>query len=78
MEKAVHNVDGLTKGGPYSHVVEAGGFVFVSGISVMIRQVWNLKRLSLLDRVPSVVDSELITAARDRASAVLDELKRRK
>ncbi|MCK4722180.1 MAG: RidA family protein [Dehalococcoidia bacterium] len=32
MEKAVHNVDGLTKGGPYSHVVEAGGFVFVSGM----------------------------------------------
>jgi len=32
MEKAVHNVGGLTKGGPYSHVVEAGGFVFVSGM----------------------------------------------
>ena len=32
MEKVVHNVDGLIKGGPYSHVVEAGGFVFVSGM----------------------------------------------
>ncbi len=27
---------------------------------------------------PSVADSELITAARDRALAILDELKRRK
>ena len=32
MEKIAHDVDGLTKGGPYSHVVEAGGFLFVSGI----------------------------------------------
>ncbi|MBC8276507.1 MAG: RidA family protein [Chloroflexi bacterium] len=32
MEKRVHDVDVLMKGGPYSHVVEAGGFLFVSGI----------------------------------------------
>ncbi|MBA7626281.1 2-iminobutanoate/2-iminopropanoate deaminase [subsurface metagenome] len=32
MEKVVYNVDGLIKGGPYSHVVEVGGFVFVSGM----------------------------------------------
>ena len=32
MEKRIHNVDVLMKGGPYSHVVEAGGFLFVSGI----------------------------------------------
>jgi len=32
MEKRVHDVDVLMKGGPYSHVVEAGGFMFVSGI----------------------------------------------
>ncbi|MBM4447181.1 MAG: RidA family protein [Chloroflexi bacterium] len=32
MKKRVHDVDALTKAGPYSHVVEAGGFLFVSGI----------------------------------------------
>jgi len=32
MEKKVHNLDIPIKGGPYSHVAEAGGFFFVSGI----------------------------------------------
>src|SRR4030042_2908366 len=32
MEKRVHDVDVLMKGGPYSHVVEAGGFLFLSGM----------------------------------------------
>jgi len=32
MEKKVHDVEVLIKGGPYSHVTEAGGFLFVSGI----------------------------------------------
>jgi 2-iminobutanoate/2-iminopropanoate deaminase len=31
MEKKVHNVAGQAKAGPYSHAVEAGGFIFVSG-----------------------------------------------
>lgn len=26
-----HNVDHLPKGGPYSHIVEAGGFLYISG-----------------------------------------------
>jgi 2-iminobutanoate/2-iminopropanoate deaminase len=32
MEKVIHNVDFLVKAGPYSHIVEAGGFLFVSGM----------------------------------------------
>jgi 2-iminobutanoate/2-iminopropanoate deaminase len=32
MKKRVHDVDVLMKGGPYSHIVEVGGFLFVSGI----------------------------------------------
>ena len=32
MEKRVHNIDSLSKGGPYSHVVEAGEMLFVSGM----------------------------------------------
>jgi len=30
--KKVYDVSGFAKGGPYSHIVEAGGFLFVSGI----------------------------------------------
>lgn len=32
MEKKTYTIEGLTKAGPYSHVVEAGGFLFVSGM----------------------------------------------
>ena len=32
MEKITYNLDFLTKGGPYSHLVEAGGFIFISGL----------------------------------------------
>ena len=32
MEKKVTNVTGMLKGGPYSHAVEAGGLIFLSGM----------------------------------------------
>jgi 2-iminobutanoate/2-iminopropanoate deaminase len=32
MEKIIHDVDFLVKTGPYSHIVEARGFLFVSGM----------------------------------------------
>jgi 2-iminobutanoate/2-iminopropanoate deaminase len=32
MEKIIHDVDFLMKAGPYSHIVEARGFLFVSGM----------------------------------------------
>jgi len=32
IKKRVRDADILTKGGHYSHVVEAGGFLFVSGM----------------------------------------------
>ena len=31
MEKKTYDIEGFAKGGPYSHVVEAGGFFFLSG-----------------------------------------------
>lgn len=31
MEKNAINVEGMPKGGPYSHAVEAGGLLFLSG-----------------------------------------------
>jgi len=33
MEKKVHDFDFLIKGGPYSHIIEANGFLFVSGMT---------------------------------------------
>jgi enamine deaminase RidA (YjgF/YER057c/UK114 family) len=32
MKKIIYDVDVLMKGGPYSHIVEAGGLLFMSGI----------------------------------------------
>jgi 2-iminobutanoate/2-iminopropanoate deaminase len=32
MDKKVHNFDFLVKGAPYSHIIEANGFFFVSGM----------------------------------------------
>lgn len=32
MEKTTYEIDGFARGAPYSHVVEAGGFLFVSGM----------------------------------------------
>lgn len=32
MGKKAHTIDGLVKGGPYSHAVEAGGLIFFSGM----------------------------------------------
>ena len=33
MEKKVYDFDFLIRGGPYSHIVEANGFLFVSGMT---------------------------------------------
>jgi 2-iminobutanoate/2-iminopropanoate deaminase len=35
MDKKAHDFDFLTKGGPYSHIIEANGFYFVSGMIPM-------------------------------------------
>ncbi len=32
MQKKVYDIETFAKGGPYSHIVEAGGFLFLSGI----------------------------------------------
>ncbi len=32
MEKKCINVEGMLKGGPYSQAVEAGGFIYISGV----------------------------------------------
>ncbi|MBM3148443.1 MAG: RidA family protein [Chloroflexi bacterium] len=33
MSKKAYNFDFLIKGGPYSHIIEANGFLFVSGMT---------------------------------------------
>ena len=35
MEKKVHDFKFLIKGGPYSHIIEANGFLFASGMTAI-------------------------------------------
>ncbi len=42
MEKTTYEIDGFARGAPYSHVVEAGGFLFVSG-TLPVDEGRNLK-----------------------------------
>jgi len=48
MEKKAHNVDFLARGGPYSHMIEANGFLFVSGMVPMDIE----KNLFIMDDTP--------------------------
>ncbi|MCJ7515110.1 MAG: RidA family protein [Dehalococcoidia bacterium] len=52
MKKRVHDVDVLTKAGHYSHVVEAGGFLFVSGIVPVDRE----KNLRITDDIKAATE----------------------
>jgi 2-iminobutanoate/2-iminopropanoate deaminase len=47
MEKKIFNVEGMFKGGPYSQAVEAGGFIFLSGVIPVDAQ----KELSIKDDI---------------------------
>ncbi|MEW6187932.1 MAG: RidA family protein [Thermodesulfobacteriota bacterium] len=38
MEKKVHDFEFLAKGGPYSHIIEANGFLFCSGVTAVDRE----------------------------------------
>ncbi len=58
-----HNFDNLPKGGPYSHVVEANGFLFISGIipidinkNIVIDDITRATEL-VLNNVKSIVEN---------------------
>lgn len=52
MEKKVIDVDFLIKSGAYSHVVEAGGFLFITGIDPMDIQ----KGLIIMDDIEKATE----------------------
>jgi 2-iminobutanoate/2-iminopropanoate deaminase len=52
MEKIIHDVDALMKGGPYSHIVEAGGLLFMSGIVPTDSE----KKLAITDDVKAATE----------------------
>ncbi len=60
MKKKVHNVETLIKGGPYSHVVEAGDFLFVSGIVPIDLE----KQLMITDDIKKATEVVLNNAKR--------------
>ncbi|MCK4790289.1 MAG: RidA family protein, partial [Desulfobacteraceae bacterium] len=72
MEKKVHNVDTLIKGGPYSHAVEAGGFLFVSGMVPIDVQ----KKLMITDDIKKATELVLsnVKVALESAGSSLDKV----
>lgn len=60
MKKKVHNVETLIKGGPYSHVVEAGDLLFVSGIVPIDLE----KQLMITDDIKKATEVVLNNAKR--------------
>lgn len=72
MEKKIYDVDVLAKGGPYSHIVEAGGFLFLSGI-VPIDINKNLKITDDIKKATALV-LDNIKAALESAGSGLDRV----
>lgn len=72
LEKKVHNVDTLIKGGPYSHAVEAGGFLFVSGMVPIDIQ----KKLMITDDIKKATELVLsnVKVALESAGSSLDKV----
>jgi len=72
MEKKVHDLDTLIKGGPYSHVVEAGGFLFVSGMVPIDIQ----KKLMITDDIKKATELVLsnVKAALESTGSSLDKV----
>jgi 2-iminobutanoate/2-iminopropanoate deaminase len=72
MEKRVLNIDTLIKGGPYSHVVEAGGFLFVSGMVPIDIE----KQLMITDDIQKATEVVLnnVKTALESAGSGLDKV----
>jgi len=71
-KKRLHNIDSLAKGGPYSHVVEADGFLFVSGML----PVNPGKKLAITDDIRAATELALtnVKTAVESAGSKLDEV----
>jgi len=72
MEKIIHDVDVLMKGGPYSHIVEAGGLLFMSGIVPADSE----KKLAITDDVKAATELVLtnIKKALESVGSGLDKI----
>ena len=53
MNKKTHTIDSFPKAGPYSHVVEAGDLLFLSGMIPVDADAWEKQVLTL--RVVSLI-----------------------
>ena len=72
LERKVHDLDALIKGGPYSHVVEAGGFLFVSGMVPIDIQ----KKLMITDDIKKATELVLsnVKVALESVGSSLDKV----
>ena len=69
MDRKVYNSDRLIKGGPYSHVVEAGGFLFVSGM-VPVDSEKGLRITDDIRAATALVLDNIGTALREAGSGL--------
>jgi len=65
VEKKTYTIEGLTKAGAYSHVVEAGGFLFVSGML----PVDPLRNIQIHDDIARATELVLDNISRALAAA---------
>jgi len=72
LEKKIYDLDTLIKGGPYSHVVEAGGFLFVSGMVPIDIQ----EKLMITDDIKKATELVLnnVKVALEYAGSSLDKV----
>jgi 2-iminobutanoate/2-iminopropanoate deaminase len=72
MEKIIHDVDILMKAGHYSHIVEAGGLLFMSGIVPTDSE----RKLSITDDVKAATELVLtnIKKALESVGSGLDNI----
>jgi 2-iminobutanoate/2-iminopropanoate deaminase len=72
MKKRTHDVDSLARGGPYSHIVEAGGLLFVSGIV----SINPKKKLTITDDIRAATELALtnVKTALESVGSKLDKV----
>ncbi len=72
MKKTTYELDFLSRAGPYSHLVEAGGFIFVSGM-VPVDVANNVRITDETDRATEVCLNN-IKRALEHAGSGLDRV----
>jgi 2-iminobutanoate/2-iminopropanoate deaminase len=74
MEKKTYLIDGLPQGGPYSNVVEAGNFLFISGI-LPIDTINNISIKDDVSKATSLILENMRKALAECGSSINEVVK---